>query len=278
MPSIAIGTVILFVIVVVIAAAAGDAHFDKLVQREVASILPNTTPATFTADLLTDLPAPVQKYFQYAVPIGHPLLESAQIKQTGFYRGAPDRDWMGFTSTEYMTAHDRAFIWHVRMQPAPIFWIEGRDHYLNGEGSMLIKAFSLMPIVNAQPEPGINQSALSRYLLEAMWIPTALLPRDDLRWEAMDANHARMVVTDETGFETWVEYTFNDVGEIVEGKGNRFLNGEEGIWKAIASDYSTFDGVRVPTENTAYWLTDDGEWDYVRMHTENVIFNFHTAQ
>ena len=55
---------------------------------------------------------------------------------------------------------------------------------------MLWKLFSAVTLVNFGGRE-IDQSALVRYLTEAVYFPTALLPSRTLRWEELDADSAR---------------------------------------------------------------------------------------
>ena len=55
---------------------------------------------------------------------------------------------------------------------------------------MLWKLFSAITLVNFGGRE-IDQSALVRYLTEAVYFPTALLPSRTLRWEELDADSAR---------------------------------------------------------------------------------------
>ena len=55
---------------------------------------------------------------------------------------------------------------------------------------MLWKLFNAITLVNFGGRE-IDQSALVRYLTEAVYFPTALLPSRTLRWEALDADSAR---------------------------------------------------------------------------------------
>ena len=55
---------------------------------------------------------------------------------------------------------------------------------------MLWKLFSAVTLVNFGGRE-IDQSALVRYLTEAVYFPTALLPSRTLRWEELDSDSAR---------------------------------------------------------------------------------------
>jgi hypothetical protein len=59
-----------------------------------------------------------------------------------------------------------------------------RDTYLDAVGAMQGKLAGLIPVVDQSGRPELAAGALHRYLAEAAWFPTALLPSDRLAWRA----------------------------------------------------------------------------------------------
>ncbi len=59
---------------------------------------------------------------------------------------------------------------------------------------MFFKLFNVSTMISDSGE-AIDQWGLYRYLSEALYFPTALLPSDHVRWEPVDANSARCVLT-----------------------------------------------------------------------------------
>lgn len=82
-----------------------------------------------------------------------------------------------------------------------------------GKGHMLWKLFSALTLVNFGGRE-IDQSALVRYLSEAVWFPTALLPSRTLRWEALDSDSARATLV-HGGLCVSAVFHFNARGQIV---------------------------------------------------------------
>lgn len=62
--------------------------------------------------------------------------------------------------------------------------------------------------------PEIDQSALVRYLSEACYYPTALLPSHRLAWTAVDDTHAKATLVHGQQKVSGV-FEFNSVGQIV---------------------------------------------------------------
>jgi len=66
--------------------------------------------------------------------------------------------------------------------------VEGVDGYADGQGAMQWKLLGLIRLLHAQG-PDVSHSAAGRVAAEAVWVPTALLPRFGVTWQAADAHH-----------------------------------------------------------------------------------------
>src|ERR687884_130269 len=88
-----------------------------------------------------------------------------------------------------------------------------RDAYVAGQGSMQGKVLSLVPVVNERAKAELNAGALQRYLAEAVWFPTALLPTAGVQWSAIDNRRALATLTD-CGTTVSLKFHFNEAGEI----------------------------------------------------------------
>lgn len=62
-----------------------------------------------------------------------------------------------------------------------------------GKGEMLFKLFNVYTMISDNGW-AIDQWGLYRYLTEAVYFPTALLPSQHVRWEPVDKNSARCVL------------------------------------------------------------------------------------
>ena len=85
--------------------------------------------------------------------------------------------------------------------------------YHVGKGELFWRLFSCFTLVEVGG-PEIDQSALVRYLSEACYYPTALLPSHRVRWSAIDGNHAKATLTHAQQKVSGV-FEFNSVGQIV---------------------------------------------------------------
>lgn len=82
-----------------------------------------------------------------------------------------------------------------------------------GKGELFWRLFSCFTLVEVGG-PEIDQSALVRYLSEACYYPTALLPSHRVRWSAIDDKHAKATLVHAQQKVSGV-FEFNSVGQIV---------------------------------------------------------------
>src|SRR5690606_22119656 len=116
---------------------------DALIHNAVP---PGDQPVT-TEDI-AHLPPIVQTWLQRSKVVGRPRATFVRLKQSGQMRTTPDAKWMPFTAEQYFDVRQGDFIWTTRASMMPLVYMDGRDKYIGGDGEMLIKLLSLVPVVN----------------------------------------------------------------------------------------------------------------------------------
>ena len=170
------------------------------------------------------------------------FIRFARVTWAGEFRirRADDR-WNPFKATQYFSTQPPGFVWDASMRMAHLMSVRVRDAYLAGEGSMQTKILSLVPVVDERGKAELNAGALQRYLAEAVWFPTALLPSAGVQWGAVDDSRALATLTD-SGTTVSLEFRFNEAGEITSvftpGR-YRAVNGKYGLarWEAHLRSY-----------------------------------------
>jgi hypothetical protein len=219
------------------------------------------------ADPSAELPAPVARYLHFALPVGAVRAREARIRWTGEFRMRPDGAWAPFTAEQAFTIHPPGFVWDARIRMLPLVPVRVRDAYRAGRGSMLGRVAGLVPVVDEAGTPEMAQSALARWLGEAAWFPTALLPGGSVRWEAVDDSTARAVATD-GAVSASADFHFAPDGAIArmtalrwrDVDGTAVLTPFEGVYE----DYARVAGVRVPRRAEVAWLLPEGRFAYWR--------------
>ncbi len=214
---------------------------------------------------LDQLPPPVARYFRWAMREGQPMISSARITQTGEFR-QPGKGWSRFKANQYFSVQPPGFVWDASIQMAPLIRVRVRDAYIAGQASMQAKILSLVPVVDERGKTELKAAALQRYLAEAAWFPTALLPSAGVKWSAIDENRALATLTD-SGITVSLEFRFNQAGEITSvfaPSRYREANGkyEKAPWEGHHRNYKEKEGMRVPTEGEVEWHLPDGKFPY----------------
>lgn len=256
---------ILLMLAAVVAYFLGRVRFRHQVMREIeqlAATAPAQPAATVTGADLAGLPAPLQRYFRFTGVVGKPRPRLVHLTHAGVIRTKPDASWMPVHGEEYFSVNPPGFIWYAQMQTGPLNLISVRDHYVNGEGNVLVKLAGLFTVGDSGPNREINQSALLRYAGEAVWFPAALLMRDAIAWEPIDDASVRMIVHDHDAQATAI-LTFNERGELTQLFSNdRYRDATPEPWTVYCRHYRELAGVQIPTEVEVVWNQPAGDFSY----------------
>jgi hypothetical protein len=191
----------------------------------------------------------------------------AHIEHAGEFALEPGR-WKPFTSVQEITAGPPGFVWDARLPMAPLpLAVRVRDGYVGVVGSSRAAVGALVPVGGQRGTPEVAASALWRFLAEAVWLPTALLPSERLSWTALDESTTRATLTDH-GATAVADFHFGPRGEVVRVTGTRYravgggqvLTPTEGRHGA----YARLEGVMIPTEGEVAWLLPEGPHAYWR--------------
>ena len=262
------------------AAAAGGLLWDRDTARAVRRLGstatdPGAEPARFSPDRLAGLPAPVRRYFEFALAPGRPLVRRARLTQLGEFLSRPEGPWSPFTAVEHFSVTPPGFVWDASIKIAPLVSVRVRDSYLEGEGAMLGKLGGLVPVVDVHGGAEIAEAALQRYLAEAVWLPTALLPGTGVAWTAVDDTTARATLADR-GTSAWIEFRFAPGGEIAATSTERYraVDGKPVLtpWVGRFWGYERVQGMTVPREGEVAWVLPEGRLPYWRGRVTGFAF------
>ena len=125
---------------------------------------------------------------------------------------------------------------------------------------------------------GVAQGELMRFVAEASWYPTALLPSQGVRWQAVDETSAKATLSDGPITLTLL-FRFGADGTIAsiraEARG-RTVQGQviPTPWEGVWSRYAERDGLRVPLAGEVAWLTPEGRKPYWRGTITALTYEF----
>ncbi len=263
------------------AAALGSAAWDRATSRLVARLKEDgpaagVMPSTVDADRLDELPPPVARYFAFALSPAQRIISRAHFRFRGAFAAKPDA-WAPFMAQQDVRAQPPGFVWDARIAMMPVVPVRVRDSYVGGEGSMRAAFSGLIPVVNQHGTPEMAAASLQRFLAEAVWYPTALLPRDGLSWSAIDDTSARVMLTDGSTTVS-LDVTFGSRGEIESISTMRYrdVKGTPVLtrWVGHHRDYERRGGMMIPTSGDVAWVLPEGSEPYWRGRLISATFDW----
>lgn len=218
-----------------------------------------------------DLPAPVARYLAFALPPDAVRIRTARIRWSGEFQMRPGGGWSPFEAEQHFTASPPGFVWDARIRMMRLVPVRVRDGYAAGRGTMLGRLGGLVTVVDQGGTPEMAAGALARWLGEAVWLPTALVPGGPggagVRWEPVDDATARASVAD-GGTTVSADFHFAATGEITRMTAMRFRDvrgtGVLTAFEGRYGDYARRDGVMIPTSAEVAWLLPEGRFPYWR--------------
>jgi hypothetical protein len=206
---------------------------------------------------LDGLPPPVVRYFKRVLREGQPFIREAQLEQAGRLRtGTRSNRWLSFEARHVIAPSAPGFVWDARVSLLPLLHLRVRDAYARGTGSGRVSLFSMTLAAESGGEP-LNSGALHRYLAEAVWYPTALLPGASLEWSSMDNSRALATLTD-SGITVSLEFRFDSEGEVTgiytPGRWGKFGKEYRQVpWEGHFRHYREQHGMLVPSGADVGW-------------------------
>ena len=228
---------------------------------------------------LSELPEPVQKYFHNVLMPDQKLIDFATFKQKGQLKIDPKSNkWSPFNALYVVSENPPGFVWDAKIAVAPLLHVRVKDAFVKGKAAGNVYLMSAIQMAHDEDKAPLNSGALYRYLAEAVWHPTALLPQSGVRWEAIDGERAVAHLT-KSGISISLEFRFNNKGEITgiytEDRFGRF--GDTYIkypWEGKFSDYRVFNGVKIPVKGEVGWHLPDGWWLFWQGEIVEASFEF----
>lgn len=226
---------------------------------------------------INTLPDPVKKYFKRVLTDGAPIINRVSISQTGGFRARPEMTgWSRMKASQVFSTMPRAFLWHASISVLSGLSVKVCDAYINGQGAMKVKLFSMIPLIDLQKQKELNEAALQRYLAEAVWFPTALLPSQGVAWKASGENKAEATISD-CGSTVSLEFEFNEKAEVISvfspGRYRETAGKFEPTpWKGYFSNYLRVNDTLIPHDGEVEWHLKDRIYPYWKASLSNIEY------
>ncbi len=279
--------VVVLVVVVGGLRIVGASRWDDLIRTKTAQLestrvgVEGRLPSASHYDPreLDGLPAPVQRYFRAVLTDGQPIIRAATIEMEGTINmSAAAHRWKPFTSHQRVVTRRPGFLWTAQVAMFPGLAASVVDSYVAGQGQLVARLLGLFTVAEAQGGGELARGEFMRYFAEAAWYPTALLPSQGVRWQAVEDDSANATIVDGTITLTLL-FKFNDTGLIASvraesrgagvGKGMVMLP-----WDCGLSDYQPQDGMLLPMTGEAAWMRPGGREVYFVGHVQKLSYEF----
>lgn len=272
------GTVVNIIILLVSISAYGKYEFNKKVNTETKSLLKGIimeNDAIITKEEIKYLPEIIQKWMQNSGVIGKEKIVSLQLKQKGEMKTKPSGKWMPFEAEQHINVINPSFVWSTEVHVMPMIQMMGRDKFVNGEGEMLIKLASLIPVVNVGENEKINQAAMLRYMAETVWFPTAAL-NPYMSWESIDSTSAKATFTVNNKSVVGL-FKFSSRGDFMSFEAQRYYKtGDDATletWYVESKSFKEFSGIRIPNKCQVIWKLKEGDFNWLNFEITDLKYN-----
>ena len=257
----------------------GGVRWRAATNRLIGQLASKTEQLASSADLTSEidgLPQPVARYFRVVLGPKPLLVLTARATWRGDFLLRPPDGWRSFQATQTYRTRPPGFVWNAQIRMAPGVSVLVRDAFVDGDGSMRGAVVGVIPVVNTHGTAEISAGALQRYLGEAVWFPTALLPRYGVHWTPLNDSTARASLTvAKTSVSLDFRFGRNGLVQSIYSPSRfRDVNGTAvpTPWEARVSRYVERAGLQVPSTGEAAWLLPNGRLAYWRGELVDLVY------
>ena len=232
-------------------------------------------PADYDEGELAGLPPVVERFFRATLRPGQPLVAEARMAQHGTMNLTAGA-WAPFTSSQRVAAQRPGFVWDAVVTMGRMVPVRVHDAYVGGEGRTEAALLGLVPVADVGGTAAAAEAQLVRFLAEAPWYPTVLLPSQGVQWRAVDEHHAAATLLDGSTAAT-VVFAFADDGRIESvhaAARGRTVGGTlvPTPWGGRFADHAERSGMQVPLRAEVFWELPDGEQPYWRGRVDAIDY------
>jgi hypothetical protein len=230
-------------------------------------------------DAIRTLPPTVQAYFRAVLPDQVGLVHAVQLVQRGsFNLGETDDRWVDFSAKQKVVTNPPGFVWDANMRVMLSVPVHVHDAYVAQLGMLRPSLLGLYDMADIRGSGDIAEGELMRFLAEAPWYPTCLLPGHGVTWTAIDERSAKATLVDGPNSVslTFVFGADRLIEKVCAEARGRTVGGKlvPTPWEGSWSDYAWRDNMLVPIAGEVAWLLPEGRKPYWRGRVEHIGFSF----
>lgn len=252
----------------------------KLEAGRLVKMPGGKAPMNYDPRELVGLPTPVQRYFRAVLKDGQPIIAAATLELAGTFNMSPTGEqWKPFTSKQHIVTARPGFLWDARIAMLPGLPVRVIDSYITGQGLLHAALLGLFELAHVHGRGEIARGELMRFFAEMPWYPTALLPSQGVRWDAVDHRSAHATFVDGR-LALKLLFKFNDVGLIESFRASArgsMMNQKMVMapWEGQWSNYQVRDGMTVPLTGEVAWVRPEGRKSYFEGTVTSLSYEWH---
>jgi hypothetical protein len=228
---------------------------------------------------LCGLPLPVQRYFRLVLTEGQPIVTGVRLRHEGtFNMGKRAARWKPFSSDQLVVVHPPGFDWDARIVLWPCVSVHVHDAYVAGTGILHAALPGGLTVADTRGGSRIAEGELMRFLAEAAWYPTALLPSEGVTWEAVGIDSACATLTDgQVSVSLTFHFKKNGAIDVVHADKRGRTVGKDIVdtpWEGRFWHYKSCHGMVLPYEGEASWMPPEGPQPYWRGTVDTIAHEF----
>ncbi len=267
--------VALIIIIEIIATLVINNKIDKEIQQMKSEVI-ISADEEITFDDINNLPEPIQKWLISINVVGGGRYKHISFSQKGKMYLSPEQSKpYKSKAKQYIRIDQPSFLWTVDVNILPFLNIKGIDNFSSGIGSMKMLLASVFPVVNEKDNYKLNESSLSRFLLELPWYPNAAL-ENYITWHKLDSYSAKATINYKN-MQSEVIYYFDENYNLVKMEGLRFKETKGNSLRILCIgevvDSKIVNGIRIPNKINVSWLENDKKFTWYEI--ENYDFNYY---
>jgi hypothetical protein len=169
-------------------------------------------------------------------------------------------------------------MWDARISMWPGAAMRVVDSFVAGRGLLQAKLAGLFTIADIRGGGEIARGEFMRWFAETPWYPTALLPSQGVRWQAVDEHSAHATVVDGP-ITLQLLFRFDAAGLIAsfraEARGS-VVDGKMVMapWEGRWSNYQVCMGMTLPFTGEVAWMRPEGRRPYFIGTFTSLAFEF----
>lgn len=269
---------IAIIIVFIIIMNIGKANFQNEIQKNKEKILASNLNINNDTIKKEDLPDSVSKWLTKVGVFKSKRIKNISLNQEGLMKLSQDqKEYYKPKAYQLVNVIEPGFLWTVDISMMPLINTKGMDFMYDGKGSMQVKVGYIIPVVNEKPNKKINESTLSRYLLELPWYPTAAL-ESYMSWEKV-TDHIAEATINYKGIETRAKFFFDEDFQLIKIEALRYKELTEGAErkKCIGEikTYTKVDDLLIPDRIDVAWIENDQKFTWYIVQANSFDINYY---